>query len=96
MPATQKCVKMNRVESFAVAPRPGSISRSTHTLLVDLRTLADRFRRLAEEDLKTLLDLVAGGRAVLVIDKVLPLEETAEGERLLEDREVVGKVLLKP
>jgi alcohol dehydrogenase len=43
-----------------------------------------------------LLDLVADGRLVPVIDKVLPLEETAEGERLLEDREVVGKVLLKP
>ena len=49
-----------------------------------------------KDDLKTLLDLIAGGRLAPVIDKVLPLEETAEGERLLEDREVVGKVLLKP
>jgi alcohol dehydrogenase len=31
-----------------------------------------------------------------VIDKVLPLEETAEAERLLEDRAVFGKVLIKP
>jgi alcohol dehydrogenase len=31
-----------------------------------------------------------------VIDAVLPLEQAAEAERMLEDREVVGKVLLKP
>jgi alcohol dehydrogenase len=47
------------------------------------------------DDLKTLLDLVADGRLAPLIDKVLTLEETAEAERLLEDREVVGKVLIK-
>jgi len=47
-------------------------------------------------DLNTLLDLVDSGRLDPVIDKELPLEETAEAERLLEDREVFGKVLLKP
>ena len=31
-----------------------------------------------------------------VIDKVLPLDQAAEAERLLEDREVFGKVLLRP
>jgi alcohol dehydrogenase len=49
-----------------------------------------------KEDLRTLLDLAAGGRLSPVIDKILPLESTAEGERLLEERAVVGKVLLKP
>jgi alcohol dehydrogenase len=44
----------------------------------------------------TLLGLVADGRLAPLVDKVLPLEQTAEGERLLEDREVVGKVLIKP
>jgi alcohol dehydrogenase len=48
-----------------------------------------------KDDLKTLLGLVASGRLHPVIDKVLPLEKAAEGERLLEDREVVGKVLLR-
>jgi alcohol dehydrogenase len=48
------------------------------------------------DDLETLLALVASRRLEPVIDKVLPLEEAAEGERLLEDREVFGKVLLKP
>jgi alcohol dehydrogenase len=49
-----------------------------------------------QEDLRTLLELVAGGRLDPVIDRVLPLAEAAEGERLLEDREVFGKILLQP
>lgn len=47
-------------------------------------------------DLVALMDLIAQKRLVPEIDKVLPLEEAAEAERMLEDREVVGKVLLKP
>lgn len=49
-----------------------------------------------KEDLATLLGLVAEGRLKPVIDRVLPLADAAEGERLLEDREVFGKVVLKP
>lgn len=48
------------------------------------------------EGLAELMKLIAAGRLVPEIDQVLPLEEAAEAERLLEDREVVGKVLLKP
>jgi alcohol dehydrogenase len=47
-------------------------------------------------DLEALLALIRDGRLKPVIDRVLPIDEAAEGERLLEDREVVGKVLLKP
>jgi alcohol dehydrogenase len=47
-------------------------------------------------DLESLLDLVARRTLTPVIDRVLPLEEAAEGERLLEDREVFGKVVLTP
>ena len=47
-------------------------------------------------DLQALLGLIRDGRLKPVIDRVLPIDEAAEGERLLEDREVVGKVLLKP
>lgn len=47
-------------------------------------------------DLHELLDLVRNGRLSPVIDKVLPLEEAAEAERLLEDREVFGKILIRP
>ncbi len=48
------------------------------------------------EGLAELMELIAQGRLTPEIDKILPLEETAEAERLLEDREVVGKVLIKP
>jgi alcohol dehydrogenase len=49
-----------------------------------------------KDDLATLLNWVADGRLSPVIDRVLSLEETALGEGLLERREVVGKVLIKP
>jgi alcohol dehydrogenase len=49
-----------------------------------------------QADLAALLDLVARKRLTPVIDRILPLEQAAEGERLLEDREVFGKVILKP
>lgn len=50
----------------------------------------------AQSDLVALLDLIAAGKLDPIIDRVFPLEETAEAERLLEDREVVGKVLIRP
>ena len=48
------------------------------------------------EDLTALLQLIEQKRLTPVIDKILPLEQAAEAERLLEDRQVFGKVLLKP
>ncbi len=47
-------------------------------------------------DLEALLAAVRAGRIRPVIDRVLPLAQTAEGHRLLEDREVVGKVIIHP
>ena len=48
------------------------------------------------DDLTALLLLLAEGRLAPLIDCALPLADAAEAERMLEDREVVGKVLLKP
>lgn len=48
------------------------------------------------DDLEALLGLLASGRLQPLVDRILPLEDAAEAERLLEDREVVGKVLLRP
>ncbi|MBK8033512.1 MAG: zinc-binding dehydrogenase [Chloroflexi bacterium] len=48
------------------------------------------------QDLIDLLEAVRSGQINPVIDRVLPLEETAEGHRLLEDREVFGKVIIVP
>ncbi|MEI9889161.1 MAG: zinc-binding dehydrogenase [Rhizomicrobium sp.] len=50
----------------------------------------------SDDDLVALMDLIAAGRFRPLIDRVLPLEDAREAERLLEDREVVGKVLLSP
>ena len=48
------------------------------------------------EDLATLLELIQRGRLKPVIDCELPLEEVNEAFRLLEDREVFGKVVVRP
>ncbi len=48
------------------------------------------------EDLDTLIALIQQGRLTPVIDRELPLEEVNEAFRLLEDREVFGKVVVRP
>ncbi len=48
------------------------------------------------EDLEALLKLVQEGRMQPVIDRVLPLTEAREAVQLLEEREVIGKVVLIP
>ena len=47
------------------------------------------------EDLHALLDMIGDGRLKPVIDKELPLEQVNEAFRLLEEREVFGKVVVK-
>jgi alcohol dehydrogenase len=42
------------------------------------------------------MDYIQAGRMEPVIDKTLPLKEAAEGIRLIEDREVFGKVIINP
>lgn len=48
------------------------------------------------EDLVALLELARSGRMAPVIDKVLPLEAIREAERLMEEREVFGKIVVTP
>ena len=48
------------------------------------------------EDLEALLGMIEEGRMDPVIDRVLPLSEAREGIRLLEEREVFGKVVHTP
>ena len=47
-------------------------------------------------DVQTITGLAFAGKLRAVVDRVLPLEEAAEGERALERREVVGKVVIRP
>jgi NADPH:quinone reductase-like Zn-dependent oxidoreductase len=49
-----------------------------------------------DEDLKGLMELIQQGKMKPVIDKVLPLSEAREGLRLIQDREVIGKVVVTP
>ena len=49
-----------------------------------------------DENLKALMDMIQQGTMKPVIDEVLPLERAAEGLRLIENREVFGKVIIKP
>ena len=43
-----------------------------------------------------LVEALRTKRMVAVIDRMLPLDQVAEGHRLLEDREVFGKVIITP
>jgi alcohol dehydrogenase len=49
-----------------------------------------------DEDLQALMGLIQAGKMKPVIDKVLPLERAVEGLRLIETREVFGKVVVTP
>ncbi|KAA9002716.1 zinc-binding dehydrogenase [Affinibrenneria salicis] len=49
-----------------------------------------------QDNLAVLLDMVAAGQITPLIDRVLPLEQAAEGLRLIRDREVLGKVIVTP
>ena len=49
-----------------------------------------------DDDLKGLMDLIAARKIKPVIDRVLPLDQAKEGLRLIQDREVIGKVVVTP
>lgn len=49
-----------------------------------------------DDNLQALMGLIQEGRMKPVIDKALPLEQAAEGLRMIESREVFGKVVVTP
>ena len=49
-----------------------------------------------DDDLSALMALIDSGRIKPVIDKVLPLAQASDGLRLIQDREVLGKVVVTP
>lgn len=49
-----------------------------------------------DDNLAALMTLIAEGKIKPVIDKVLPLDQAGEGLRLIQDREVIGKVIIEP
>jgi alcohol dehydrogenase len=49
-----------------------------------------------DDNLTALMALIREGKFKPVIDKVLPLEQAREGLRMIQDREVIGKVVVAP
>jgi NADPH:quinone reductase-like Zn-dependent oxidoreductase len=49
-----------------------------------------------DDNLAALMQMIAEGKMKPVIDKVLPLEQARDGLRLIEEREVIGKVVVTP
>ncbi|MGH6671462.1 MAG: zinc-binding dehydrogenase [Xanthobacteraceae bacterium] len=49
-----------------------------------------------DDNLAALMQLIAEGKMKPVIDQVLPLARAREGLRLIENREVIGKVIVAP
>lgn len=48
------------------------------------------------DNLSGLMDLIQTGAFKPVVDKVLPLEEAAQGLKAIRDREVMGKIIVTP
>jgi alcohol dehydrogenase len=49
-----------------------------------------------DDNLSALMDLIKSGEMKPVIDTVVPLEGAAEALRLIQDRKVIGKVIVEP
>jgi alcohol dehydrogenase len=49
-----------------------------------------------DDNLAALMAMIGEGKIKPVIDKVLPLDQAREGLRLIQDREVIGKVVIEP
>lgn len=49
-----------------------------------------------DDNLRALMQLIGEGKMKPVIDTVLPLDQAREGLRLIQDREVIGKVIITP
>ena len=47
-------------------------------------------------DIEKLLELVQSGKLKVLVDKVFPLSEAREALRVIEDREVFGKIVVAP
>jgi alcohol dehydrogenase len=49
-----------------------------------------------DDNLSALMELIRTRKIAVQIDKVLPLEQAAEGLRMIRDREVLGKIVVTP
>jgi alcohol dehydrogenase len=77
-------------------------STAGHMCEIDVRFLWHReteiigSRAYLPDDIAACLDFVAAGKLKPVIESVFPLEQAGQGIKLLEDRKIFGKVIIKP
>jgi len=50
----------------------------------------------SRDDLHALIDLVRNGRIKPSIDRIFPLQEAKEALRLMEARQIFGKLIIRP
>jgi NADPH:quinone reductase len=72
------------------------------TVDLDVRQLYLRRNRIiggpgnSQDDVQRTLEAASSGRLLAPIDRVLPLEDVAQAHRLVEENQVLGKVILDP
>jgi alcohol dehydrogenase len=50
----------------------------------------------ARDDIHKLLDMIQSGKLKVMIDRSYPLDQAREALRVIEDREVFGKIVVTP
>ena len=81
---------------------PGALASSTVSF--DIWSLVGKGARIigtgsspaARETIERLIELAGEGKLAPVVDRRLPLAEAAEAHRLIEARQIFGKVVLVP
>ena len=75
----------------------GAIETSVGPIIMkDLSVLGVTVFNSPRKNIETAVALMASGKIKSVIDNVLPLSEAANAQKLLEDRQQFGKVVLNP
>jgi alcohol dehydrogenase len=49
----------------------------------------------SREDFIQMLDLFSKGKLKTTVEKIMPLADAAEAHKLIEERKVIGKIVLK-
>lgn len=73
----------------------GNIYRIMRLVIKPSKNMKTITAKILAEDLMSIKDMLETGKVKSVIDKVYPLEQTADAIRRLEERKVRGKVVIK-
>ncbi|MFW5820121.1 MAG: NAD(P)-dependent alcohol dehydrogenase [Bacteroidota bacterium] len=73
----------------------GNIFRIMNLLIKPSKNMKTVTARILTEDLMLIKEMLENGKVKSVIDNIYPLEQTADAIRRLEERKVIGKVVIK-